>query len=230
MKIQELQAEMREAHGSRLARRLRFEGKVPCVLYGHGETVVNLALATGAVAEMLESGQQLVTLNLGGRPERAIVKEIQYDTWGREILHVDFNRVALDEIVNVAIEVIAHGTPKAILAGAVLEQPLRRIQVACTADAIPESIRVEVAELGVNEKIHVRELKLPPGVKVLDEPEAIVFVVKETREEVVVAAPVAEAGAAEPEIIGRVAKEEGEEAESGEKEKGKDKDKEKEKS
>ena len=89
-----------------------------------------------------------------------------------------------------------------------LEQPLRRVQVACKADAIPDQIRVEVERMDLNDKIQVKDLPVPPGVKITEDPDAIVFIVKETREEeVAAAAPAAEAAAAEPEVIGRAAKE-----------------------
>jgi large subunit ribosomal protein L25 len=218
MKIEELKAESRSARGSASARRLRAEGKVPGVLYGHGQDVVMLAFDQGALQEALGTGHQLVTLNVGGRQERALVKEVQFDTWGREILHVDLSRVALDETVTVNVEIVGHGTPKAILAGNVLEQPLHRLEVACKADAIPDAIRVEVGDLEADGKIHVRDLKLPEGVRALVDPDTIVFVVKETHEEVIAPAPAAEAVTAEPEVIGRAAKEEEEEpAEEGEK-------------
>jgi large subunit ribosomal protein L25 len=208
MKIAELKAESRTVQGSAASRKLRRQGLVPGILYGHGEEVLKVSLPAEPLRDALESGQRLLTLRLGDRQERALVKEVQFDTWGREILHVDFSRVALDETVNVSVEVVSHGTPKAALEGGVLEQPLRRVQIACKADAIPDRIRVEVEHLETNDKIQVKDLRLPEGVKVLDDPDAIVFIVKEAREEVVAAAaPAAEVTAAEPEVIGRAAKE-----------------------
>ena len=227
MKIEELKADPRTTKGSASSRQLRRQGKVPGILYGHGQEVVMLSLPGDALRHTLETGRRLVTLRLGDRQERALVKEVQFDTWGQEILHVDFGRVALDETVTVEVEVVSHGTPKAALSGGVLEQPLRRVRVECKADAIPDHIRVEVERMDLNDKIQVKDLPVPPGVKITEDPDAIVFIVKETREEeVVVAAPAAEAASAEPEVIGRAAKE----AEAEEEEQPKEKDKEKQKS
>jgi len=229
MKIEELQADPRMTKGSASSRQLRREGKVPAVLYGHGQEVVMLSLAGDALRHTLETGRRLVTLRLGDRQERALVKEVQFDAWGREILHVDFGRVALDETVTVEVEVVSHGAPKGALSGGVLEQPLRRVSVACKADAIPDQIRVEVERMDLNDKIMVKDLPVPPGVKITEDPDAIVFIVKEAREEeVVAAAPAAEAVSAEPEVIGRAPKEA--EAEEEEQPKEKEKDKEKQKS
>ncbi len=222
MKIEVLKAQTRATRGSSIARRLRAEGKVPGVLYGHGQEVVMLSLDGEAVTHAIESGHQLVALEIEGKTERALVKAAQFDTWGAALLHVDFARVALDELVRVTVEIVSHGTPKGTLAGAVLEQPLRRLEIACRADDIPESIRVEVAEMDVNDRIHVKDLALPPGVKAMADPDTIVFLVQETREEVAAPAEPTEAGAAEPEVIGRAAKEAEEGAEEGA-EKGKEK-------
>jgi large subunit ribosomal protein L25 len=227
MKIEELKADARTTQGSASSRQLRRAGKVPGILYGHGQAVEMLSLPGDALRRAIETGHRLVTLRLGDRQERALVREVQFDTWGQEILHVDFGRVALDEIVSVEVEIVSHGTPKGALAGGVLEQPLRRVSVACKADAIPDQIRVEVEGMDLNDKIQVKDLRVPEGVKITEDPEAIVFIVKETREEeAAVAAPAAEAGAAEPEVIGRAAKE----AEAEEEEQSKEKDKEKQKS
>jgi large subunit ribosomal protein L25 len=227
MKIEEIKADPRTTSGSASSRQLRAKGKVPGILYGHGQEVVMLSLPGDALRHALESGHRLVSLRLGDRQEGALVKEVQYDTWGQEILHVDFGRVALDETVNVEVEVVSHGTPKGALSGGVLEQPLRRVKVACKADSIPDQIRVEVERLDLNDKVQVKDLPVPPGVKITEDPDSIVFIVKETREEeVVTAAPAAEAGAVEPEVIKRAVKE----GEAEEEEQPKEKDKEKQKS
>jgi large subunit ribosomal protein L25 len=212
MKIDQLNAELRAGGGSAASRRLRGSGKVPGVLYGHKEEVLSLAVDAEALGQLLETGHHVVTLNIGEQEQRALLKEVQYDTWGREILHVDFSRVALDERVTVEVPVIAHGTPKAILSGAVLEQPLRSVSLECQADEIPDDIRVEVSAMELDNKIQVRDLPLPAGAVVKNEPDAIVFVVKAARVEEVVA-EAAPAAAAEPELIGRAAKEEAEEGE-----------------
>jgi len=216
MEIQTVKAERRAVTGSAAVRRLRREAKVPAVLYGHGEEVVPLAISADAVSAMLDAGHRLVGLELDGKEERALVKDVQFDTWGASVLHVDFARVALDETVEVSVELKLHGQPKEVLGGAVLEQPLRTLDVECKADHIPDEIVVEVGHLAVGQMIHVKDLVLPDGVKALNEPEAIVVVLHEARSLEEVVAPAAEAAegaaAAEPELIRR-AKPEGEEEE-----------------
>jgi len=205
MEVQSLKAEARQATGSAGARRVRRSGRVPAVLYGHGEDAVALSVPAEEVNRLLDAGHHLVTLDLDGRAERALVKEVQFDTWEKQVLHVDFSRVGLHETVTVSVEVIAHGTPKAVLSGAILEQPLYSIEVECAADAIPDNIRVEVSDLEVNQMIHVRDLSLPVGVKAVTDLDALVLSVHEARGAALAeaeAAPTAEA-APEPEVIGR---------------------------
>lgn len=213
MDVETLKADPRETKGSAVARRLRRQGKVPAVLYGHRQGVLVLSLSVEPLKEFLDAGHHLVTLDLGGRQERALVKEVQFDAWGQEILHVDFSRVALDETVTVPVGIVGHGTPKATLSGAVLEQPLHTLEVECKADHIPDQIVIEVGDMEMGQMFHVRDLQLPDGVTAAVEPDAIVFVLQEPRGEEEQEAPAPEAGAEEPEVIGRVTQEEGEEQE-----------------
>ena len=218
MEQEALKAAKREAIGSSSARRIRNQGMVPAVLYGHGREVVHLALPGDDVTEMIESGHHLVTLDIDGASESALIKQIQWDTWSRDVLHVDFSRVRLDEEVTVSVEIRQHGQPKEVESGAVLEQPLHSIEVICKANAIPDEIVVEVGEMQLGDAIHVRDLPLPPGVKTEIEPDAVVITLQEARgveEEEAEEAAEALVGeeSAEPEVIGKGGKEEEQEGE-----------------
>jgi large subunit ribosomal protein L25 len=221
MKPEAIKTEERSSSGSSAARRMRCKGKVPGILYGHGEEAVKLALDGKQLADFLQTSHHLVRLQIGERQESALVKEVQYDTWGKEILHADFARVAMDELVTVAVQIIPHGTPKATQAGAVLEQVMHAVEVTCKADEIPDIIRVEVGHLELDGKIFVKDLALPAGVKAAADADDIVFIVQETHEEAI-AAPVAAAegaAAAEPELIRPVKPAEDAEGEETDKEK-----------
>ena len=209
MEVLTLKAESRESMGTANSRRLRRGGKIPCVLYGHNEEVLRLSVTSDDMDALLATGHHVVTLDVGGKPERAMIKAVQINTWATETLHVDFVRVGLHETVHVSVEVVGHGTPKAVIAGGVLEQPLHTVDVECDAAAIPDGIRVEIGHLEAGEMIHVRDMPPIEGVTFMTDPGAIVFVVHERRgaeaaEEVPVEGE-AEAQA-EPEVIGRGAK------------------------
>ena len=195
--------------GSRANKRLRDTGQVPGVIYGHKEAVVPVTLPKKELETHLSRGTHLFELQLDGKSERALVKEVQYDHLGIDVIHIDFARVSLDERVKVTVPIELKGTPKGEAEEGVLQQILAEIEVECLVTDIPDAIRHNVSEMGVDDVLHVRDLTLPPGVKAMQDGEVIVAAVRVIAEEEV--APAAEAEAGEPEVIGRKA-EEGEEA------------------
>jgi len=143
-----------------------------------------------------------------------LVKDVQYDHLGLEILHIDFARVSLDERVEVTVPLELKGTPKGEAEGGVLQQIVNELEIECLVTEIPDNVTHSVAEMGIDDVVHIRDLKLPAGAKALQDTELIVAMVKVIAEEET--APAADAGAAEPEVIGRKP-EEGEAAEGEEK-------------
>lgn len=204
----------RPGHGSRGAKKLRRDGLIPAIVYGHKQAAVPVALDRKEVETALRHNTRIVDLQLDGGAETAIIQDVQFDHLGSAVLHVDFKRVSKDERVKMTIRVEIKGTPAGLGGGHILEQPLHSVHVECPALAIPEAIRVNVTGLQLGHPIHVRELTLPEGVKALDDPELVVVQIATVKVEAAPAAAAAptEAGAAtaaEPEIVGRrVAKEE----------------------
>jgi large subunit ribosomal protein L25 len=210
-----LTAQPRSEHGSSNARRLRRKGQVPGVLYGHKLATVPIALVMDDMEKALRQGVRVVDLQLEGKKEQALIQQVQWDHLGTELLHIDFKRVSADErvVVNVRLELRGHAP--GLTAGGVLDQPLHSLSVECLALSVPESIRVNIGEMQIGSIIHVRDLVLPPGVKSMADPDAVVLQVKApVVEEEAPVAPAAE-GAAEPEIIGRRVAAEEEEKEEG---------------
>jgi large subunit ribosomal protein L25 len=206
----QVSAKQRSELGSRANRRLRGSGFIPGVIYGHKEAVVPVTLPKKEVVGHLTRGAHLFDLSVDGRSEKVLVKEVQYDHLGREVLHVDFARVSLDERVEVTVALELRGTPKGEADGGVLQQILSEIEVECLVTDIPDVIRHNIAEMALNSVLHIKDLQLPNGVKALQDADQIVATVREIVE--TVEAPVAEAvAAAEPEVIGKKL-EEGEEA------------------
>jgi large subunit ribosomal protein L25 len=211
--VSKLVTQPREGRGSQKARQLRRKGFIPAVVYGHGEGTVQIGLPAEELSKAIRHGSHIVDLQTGKDVQTALIKEIQWDHLGKEILHVDFARVAADERVTVPVPVEIRGVAPGIAAGGVLDQPLHRLHLECPVVSIPASIRVHVGELQLGAAIHVRDVVLPSGVKAMDDPDAIVVHVtaKAVEPEAPAAAPVAEQ--AEPEVLTRGRKEEGEEAE-----------------
>lgn len=200
---------VRSELGSPRNKRLRDAGFVPGVIYGHKEEVVPVTLPKKELVGHLNHGTHLFALAIDGKKENVLVKDVQYDHLGIEVLHVDFARVDLNERVEVTVPLVLKGEPKGEAEGGVLQQIVADLEIECLVTQIPHDIRHNVSDMGLNDVVHIKDLKLPPGVRALQDEDMIVAQVKEVVEEV--PAEVAEAGAAEPEVIGK-APEEGEEA------------------
>ncbi len=208
----QIQASKRDQLGSRANKRLRSAGQLPGVVYGHKEAIIPVTLPKKEVVNHLNKGAHLFDLTLDGKAEKVLVKEVQYDHLGLEVIHVDFARVSLDEKVEVTVPLELKGTPKGEEEGAVLQQIVNELEIECLVTDIPDRIVANVTEMVKDSVLHIKELKLPPGVRILQDEDLIVATVKEIEEE---AAPEAAAeGSAEPEVIGRK-KEEGEEGAEG---------------
>jgi large subunit ribosomal protein L25 len=215
MAIQSAQvtAKPRSELGSKANRRLRDAGLLPGVIYGHKEAVIPVTLPRKEVVGHLSRGAHLFDLSLDGKSEKVLVKEVQYDHLGDQMIHVDFARVSLDEKVKVTVPIELRGTPKGEADGGVLEQIIKGMEIECLVTEIPEALRHNVADMALNDVLHVKDIKVPEGVKVLQDGELIVATVKEILEQV--AAAPTEEGAAEPEVIGRKPAEGEEEAQAG---------------
>lgn len=204
-------ANKRSELGSRANKRLRDAGKLPGVIYGHKQDVVPITLNRKEVTTHLSHGAHLFELAMEGAKENALVKEVQYDHLGIEVLHIDFARVDLNERVKITISLELKGEPKGEKDGGVLQQIMNELEIECLVTDIPDVIYQDVSDMALDAVLHIKDLKLPGGVKVLHDEDQIVAQVREVKEQVVEAA-VVEAGAAEPEIIGKKKEDEAEAA------------------
>jgi len=208
-----LETSKREGRGSRKAVKLRKQLHVPGVVYGHKQATEIVTVPMEALLSAIHHKARVVDLKSDAGLQKALIQDLQWDHLGKELLHVDFKRVDVDERINITVPLELKGIAPGVTGGGILEQPMHRLHVECLAVAVPESVRVNIGELQIGMALHVRELHLPEGVKALDDPESIVVQVKAPL--VSVEAP-AEAAAeqAEPEVIGRKAAEEEAEGES----------------
>ncbi len=204
-----LEAQKRDAFGSHAAHRLRRGGRVPAVLYGHKEATLALTLPAESLATAIRHGVRVLDLKADGKVEKALIREVQWDHLGQELLHVDFARISKDERIVVTVPLAVRGQSPGVAAGGLLDQPLHILEIECLALSMPDSIRVNVNELQIGQAIHVSDLKLPEGVKAVTDADAIVVQVKAPLAEPETgAAPAGEQ--AEPEVIGRQKAAEGE--------------------
>ena len=204
-----LEVVRREAAGKEIAKKLRREGKVPAVVYGGHREPVAITVDRKSVAELVQKSEHgvrsIFLLKMTGTDQQrhAMIKDIQIDPISRKMIHIDFVRVMMDEVVRVNIPVHLSGTSRGVKEGGILDWQIRELHVECLPGAIPDMIEVNVDDVGMHDYLHVSDLKLPDGVKVLDDPERVVVGVTHARAEVVEEVAPVEAGAvpAEPEVI-----------------------------
>jgi large subunit ribosomal protein L25 len=208
-----VKASIREKIGTSNCRRLRKTGVVPAVLYGRKEAVQMLNIERKDAAKMLAHHTHLLNLAMPTATEKVVVKEIKYDGLREEVMHIDFVRIAMDEQLNISVDIILKGHPKGILEGGVMEQNLRALNINCLPTAIPEKIEVDVSGMEIGALIRVKDIKLPSGVTAATDAEVVVVGVHKPREEVVAATPL-EGAPTQPELIVKKKEVEDEEADA----------------
>jgi len=207
-----LAAEPRTAFGRRPTRRLRDRGSVPVIIYGHGEDPLAASVPAHELGITLDHGAHTLTLDLQGKKQQFLIKEVQYDHLGDTPIHLDLVRFDANERVTVTVGVELRGVPKGVTDGGVLEQHLADIDIECLVTDIPDTLRPLVTHLGLNETLLVKDLELPPGVRLISDGDERVATVRELAEQPESGeATEGETGDAQPEVIGREKKtEEGE--------------------
>lgn len=213
-----LQVARRERTGSRYARRERAAGRLPAVLYGHGKEPVHLTLDAHEALRFFHLGEKVFDIRIPDETatETVLLKDLQFDYLGTNVVHVDLARVDLNEEIEANVPIHLVGEAVGLkTAGAMLVHPATSVNVKCTVANLPDGIDVSISELGVGESIHARDVPMPAGVELAGDEEAVVasIIVKKVEEEEVGEAEDVEAEVASPEVI---TEKKDEEKESGE--------------
>ncbi len=165
----ELKAAAREGTGKMANRSLRAQKMVPAVIYGGAAAPENVTLEYKEVFQQYQTGHFLTTvclLNMNGKKERVIPREVQVDPVRDFVIHVDFMRVSKSSRIEVAIPVhfINEEASPGLKRGGVLNIVRHEIECSCPADAIPESITIDLTGLDIGDSIHISAIELPVGV------------------------------------------------------------------
>lgn len=198
-----LSAQTREGRGKGVARKLRAAGRIPAVVYGRGKESRAVTVDPAALSKLLRGSHSgmntLIDLQLGGQEAVVLVRDIQRDPASGRWIHADLYEVDLTRTIEVEVPLHLVGKPAGIELGGILDHPLREVTVECLPRAIPDSIDVDVSGLGVGDSIHVRDLALPEGARMLSDPDlAVASVVLPKAEEERPAEAAAAEGAAAP--------------------------------
>ena len=211
------------------AKALRRTGKVPGVIYGHGREPMPLSVGSvelGRLLERIVPASTIVEVTIGGKPVKALIREVQRHPLRQGVLHVDFQEVRADERLRLEIPVHLTGIPEGVRnQGGVLDQVLRTVQIEVLPADIPEHVELDVSALTIGKSLHVSELRIPKATILTGASLTVATVVAPRIEEVAApaaAAPVegaeaaavegaAPVAAAEPEVIKKGKIEEAEE-------------------
>ena len=208
--IMTIEVQPREETGKNANRRSRARGKIPAVVYGGGRESVSIEVDRKTLVDTLKghSGENpIFLLKLGDKERHAMIRHTQVDPVSRQVIHIDFQRVLLDQKVRVAVPVELVGTAVGVKTeGGLLDFVTREIEVECLPTDIPENITVDVSELMLHESIRVRDLPVDPKWKAVSEGDTMLvhIVMPKAEEEPAAATPEAGATAAapaEPEVI-----------------------------
>ena len=209
-----IEAEQRKEFGKNVSRRLRKEGKIPAVVYGHGSEAMPVTVDPKDVHSILhsETGHNTIfKLNVNGKSTDVLIKDYQLHPVLDELMHADFLTVTMDEAMAFEVPIEVIGTPKGVREeGGVLDLVLREVKVECLPRDVPDRLHVEVEGLQVGDSIRVERLKVDTSkITILSEPKWVILTVVpphiEKEPEVVV-----EEEAVEPEVIKKGKGEEGE--------------------
>ncbi len=206
MKIEHtLHVERRERVGSRYAKRDRTAGKLPAVLYGHGQDPVSLALNAKEAIRFFQSGERVFNIDLAGEGTQAVLlKDIQFDYLGTNVIHVDLARVDMSEEIDSHVQIRFVGeAPGLKHAGAIFTNPMPSMHIRCTVADLPDHIDVSLATLEMGAVIHARDVALPHNITLAGDDDAIVAQITELGAETVATGEAAavEGSTAEPEVI-----------------------------
>ena len=168
-----LKAEVREDTGSKHAARVRRQGRIPAIVYGHKQAPVAVSLDGRSFVEEVYHGHRLMNVQIGKKKEKMIVKELQYDYLGKDIIHADLMRVSTTEKVRVTVPIELKGTAQGTHEGGIVEVHSDRLEIECKATDIPEAVIVSVKDLGVGGILHAGDIEVPEGVKLAGSPETI---------------------------------------------------------
>ena len=195
-----LNCEKREFTGTLRNRRMRAEGKTPAVLYGRGDSI-SLSIPSKDVQSAIRHGSRIVELK-GGCNESAMIKHVQWDAFGVDILHLDLTRIDASESVELKLKVALVGVAPGTKTGGVVKHMLPRIVVLCPALAVPEKLELKINDLELGGVLKASDVPLPEGATLVTEADDVVVQcveasVSDDEPETDGDAP------AEPEVIGR---------------------------
>ena len=179
-----LKIESRTDSGSGSSKRLRREGKIPTVVYGHNKEPKHYSVEEKEWRSVVKKGDAhiiKVVIDNAKTTVTALIKEVQYDFLNGRTLHIDLQEVNMNEKITASVAIHPVGKAIGLKVGGVLDQVIHEIEVICLPNDLPESIEVDVSELELNDALHIKEIVFPENVKTHEDPDQVVFHVVEPK-------------------------------------------------
>ena len=200
---QDLKVEVREETGRSKVKRLRAAGKIPAVIYGSGEDTVSLSLPSDEFNKIINRGERIVSLS-GGVASDAYIKEVQWDIFGNQVLHVDLTRVAAGVLIDTTVKLELRGVAPGTKMGGQVETNITTLDLRCPPRSITDKVEVNINELELDQTITIGQLPLPEGSECeLDADTVVVQCVTKKAEVEADDAGGSNLGPVEPEVIGK---------------------------
>lgn len=182
-----IEVQKREKTGKGANRRARSGGLIPAVVYGGGKESVSIEIDRKSMLDLMKkagSETPIYLLKLGDSQRHAMIREVQTHPISRQVVHIDFQRVMMDQKIHVKVPVELVGTAYGVKTqGAVLDFVTREIEVECLPGDIPGHVELDITELHANQHAEARDVKLPEGVTLYDSPDKVIVSVAHARTE-----------------------------------------------
>ena len=166
-----ISAELRDVQGTGASRRLRHAGKVPAILYGSGKDTAMLTLSHNSLYHNLEDESfhsSILTVEINGKKEKAILRDVQMHAFKQLIMHIDLQRVSAKDKIHMNVPFHFSGgeeAPGVKVEGGIVSHLVTELDIVCLPDDLPEFIAVDISALNLGDSIHLSEITLPKGVE-----------------------------------------------------------------
>ncbi len=208
-----IDVEKREKTGKGVARKLRKEGLIPGVVYGRNREPQALTVDPDDLKGKLYSNA-IIDLSIDGEEETVMIKDFQKDVIKEDIIHVDFQHIAMDETISITVPIKLVGDAPGVREGGVLQQLMREVDIEVLPTDIPDEVELDINELTLSDSLEVSDLEVPEEVTILNSPEDVIVTIVAPSEEIEEEEEEElEEEFIEPEVIGEEEEEEGEEGE-----------------
>ena len=170
-----LKAQIREQAGTKLSNKLRKDGRIPAIVYGHKKASMAISLDEHSLLAGLLLRTRVLDIDIEGKKETVMFKELQYDHLGRDVIHVDLMRVDVTEKVKLSVAISFKGVAEGAKEGGVIQEHASELEVECRVNAIPDVLTVNIKDVKVGDNLYASDVVLPEGVVLVSDPSTLVL-------------------------------------------------------